>query len=64
VSASFNAVACVAGAGLNVMQDEAVSSYLLEVNTVPRMTDTVVPWGCGRRMNSRLVAAILAVPVY
>ena len=65
--AAFNAVGCKGWGRVDVMQDEAGRFYLLEVNTVPGMTDhSLVPMAAKAAGMSftDLVLAILASAGY
>lgn len=64
---AFNAVACRGWGRVDVMQDEAGQFYLLEVNTVPGMTDhSLVPMAAAAAgmTFTDLVLAILASARY
>lgn len=64
---AFNAVGCRGWGRVDVMQDEAGEFYLLEVNTVPGMTDhSLVPMAAAAAGMSftQLVLAILASARY
>ena len=64
--AAFNAVGCKDWGRVDVMQDEAGKFYLLEVNTVPGMTDhSLVPMAAkaSGMTFAHLVAFILALSV-
>jgi D-alanine-D-alanine ligase len=64
---AFNAVGCRGWGRVDVMQDEAGQFYLLEVNTVPGMTDhSLVPMAAAAAGMSftELVLAILASASY
>ncbi|MFN3580352.1 MAG: D-alanine--D-alanine ligase [Pseudomonas sp.] len=64
---AFNAVGCRGWGRVDVMQDEAGQFYLLEVNTVPGMTDhSLVPMAAGAAglTFTDLVLAILASARY
>lgn len=64
---AFNAVGCRGWGRVDVMQDEAGQFYLLEVNTVPGMTDhSLVPMAAAAAgmTFSELVLAILASARY